>query len=62
MDRMLAGVSSRKLARVGEPVGEDVEQPATATSKSTVSEALVERTATALSGLMSRRLDERPRR
>jgi putative transposase len=58
MDRMLAGVSTRKFARVGEPVGEDVEQSATATSKSTVSEAFVERTATALSELMSRRLDD----
>ncbi|MBA3406620.1 MAG: hypothetical protein H0U06_00940 [Solirubrobacterales bacterium] len=26
MDRMLAGVSTRKFARVGEPVGEEVEQ------------------------------------
>src|SRR4051794_10877630 len=49
MDRMLAGVSTRKFARVGEPIGEDVEQSAMATSKSTVSEAFVERTATALS-------------
>ena len=29
MDRMLAGVSTRKYARVGEPVGEEVEQEAT---------------------------------
>ena len=28
MDRMLAGVSTRKYKVVGEPVGEDVEQPA----------------------------------
>ncbi len=28
MDRMLAGVSTRKFARVGEPVGEEVEQDA----------------------------------
>lgn len=58
MDRMLAGVSTRKFARVGEPVGTGVEQTASATSKSTVSEAFVERTATALSELMGRRLDD----
>ena len=34
MDRMLAGVSTRKYAQVGEPVGEDVEQEASSTSKS----------------------------
>jgi hypothetical protein len=39
MDRMLAGVSTRKYAVVGEPV----EQQATATSKSTVSELFIER-------------------
>jgi putative transposase len=58
MDRMLAGVSTRKYAQVGEPVGEQVEQEATATSKSTVSELFIERTRTALSELMGRRLDD----
>jgi len=58
MDRMLAGVSTRKFAVVGEPVGTDVEQAATATSKTSVSELFVERTATALSELMGRRLDD----
>jgi putative transposase len=58
MDRMLAGVSTRKFARVGEPVGEEVEHSSTATSKSTVSELFVERTGTALGELMSRRLDD----
>ena len=29
MDRMLAGVSTRKYAVVGEPVGEEVEQAST---------------------------------
>ena len=38
MDRMLAGVSTRKFAGVGEPVGTTVEDSASATSKSTVSE------------------------
>jgi putative transposase len=58
MDRMLAGVSARKCAAVGEPVGDEVEQTSRATSKSSVSEMFVERTATALSELMSRRLDD----
>src|SRR5215204_254152 len=38
MDRMLSGVSTRKFAQVGEPVGADVQATSTATSKSTVSE------------------------
>ena len=58
MDRMLAGVSTRKFAGVGEPVGEEVEQEASATSRTSVSEAFVERTQTALSELMSRRLED----
>src|SRR4051795_10958218 len=58
MDRMLAGVSTRKFARVGEPVGTDVETGSTATSKSTVSEVFVERTRSALGELMARRLDD----
>jgi transposase-like protein len=58
MDRMLAGVSTRKFAGVGEPVGEEVDQTSTSTSKSTVSEVFVERTRTALGELMSRRLDD----
>src|SRR5918995_49648 len=41
MDRMLAGVSMRKFAQVGEPVGSDVEAAASTTSKSTVSELFV---------------------
>jgi len=58
MDRMLAGVSTRRFAGVGEPVGEDVEGGSSATSKSSVSEAFVERTATALEELMSRGLED----
>ncbi len=58
MDRMLAGVSTRKFAVVGEPVGEEVEQAASSTPKSTVSELFIERTRTALGELMSRRLDD----
>jgi transposase-like protein len=58
MDRMLAGVSTRKYAIVGEPVGEDVEASSSSTSKSTVSELFIERTRTALGELMARRLDD----
>jgi transposase-like protein len=58
MDRMLAGVSTRRFARVGEPVGEAVEQRASSKAKSTVSEVFIERTRSALGELMSRRLDD----
>jgi transposase-like protein len=56
MDRMLAGVSTRKFEQVGEPVGARVEQAST--SKTSVSEMFIERTRTALGELMSRRLDD----
>jgi transposase-like protein len=58
MDRMLAGVSTRKFEQVGEPVGASVEQAAASTSKTSVSELFVERTRTALGELMGRRLDD----
>jgi putative transposase len=58
MDRMLAGVSTRRFARVGEPVGSDVEQASASTSKTSVSEMFIERTRSALSELMSRRLED----
>jgi len=44
MNRMLAGVSTRKYAGVGEPVGEEVERESRSTSKSTISELFIERT------------------
>ncbi len=56
MDRMLAGVSTRRFAGIGEPVGERVEKDSSATSKSSVSEAFIERTTTALGELMGREL------
>ena len=55
---MLAGVSTRKFAGTGEPVGEEVETSSTSTSKSSVSEIFIERTRTALAELMSRRLED----
>jgi putative transposase len=58
MDRMLAGVSTRKFARVGEPIGSEIEQTAVSKAKSTVSEMFIEKTRTALAELMARRLDD----
>ena len=58
MDRMLAGVSTRRFARVGEPVGEQLERSSSTTSKTSVSEMFVERTRTALGELMRRRLED----
>jgi putative transposase len=58
MDRMLAGVSTRKFAQVGEPVGEEVERSSSSTSKTTTSEMFIERTRSALGDLMGRRLDD----
>ncbi|MCA1699583.1 MAG: transposase, partial [Actinobacteria bacterium] len=58
MDRMLAGVSTRKFAVVGEPVGNEVEDSSSATAKTSVSELFIERTRTALGELMGRPLDD----
>ena len=58
MDRMLAGVSTRRFARVGEPVGSEVEASSSSTGKTAVSDMFIERTRTALGELMSRRLDD----
>ncbi len=58
MERMLAGVSTRRFARVGEPVGGEVERSASSTRRSTVSEIFVESTRTALGELMERRLSD----
>jgi transposase-like protein len=58
MDRMLAGVSTRKFAGVGEPVGLGVETEASATGKSSVSEMFIQQTRTALGELMGRRLED----
>ena len=58
VERMLAGVSTRRYRRIQEPVGAMVEQTARSTSKSSVSRAFVERTRQALGKLMGRRLDD----
>ena len=58
LERMLAGVSTRRYRRVQEPVGASVERAARSTSKSSVSRAFVERTREGLGELMGRRLDD----
>jgi transposase-like protein len=58
LERMLAGVSTRRYRRTQEPVGSEVEQAARSTSRSAVSRTFIERTRGALAGLMSRRLDD----
>ena len=56
LERMLAGVSTRRYARTGEPVGSDVEESGRSTSKSAVSREFVSRTREHLIELMSRPL------
>jgi putative transposase len=58
MERMLAGVSTRRYARTQDPVGSDVEQTSRSTSKSAVSRTFVARTSERLGELMARRLDD----
>jgi putative transposase len=58
LEKMLAGLSSRRYARGLEPAGQAVEEAAAATSKSAVSRRFVTATETALAELMSRRLDD----
>ena len=56
LERMLAGVSTRRYPRTQEPVGEDVESRST--SKSAVSRTFVERTRESLAQLMGRDLGD----
>jgi transposase-like protein len=58
LERMLAGVSTRRYGRVQEPVGEQVEIGARSTSKSAVSRTFVQRTRENLAQLMGRRLED----
>jgi putative transposase len=58
LERMLAGVSTRRYRRTQEPVGEDVVTTERSTSKSSVSRTFVERTRQALGELMSRQLGD----
>jgi transposase-like protein len=56
LERMLAGVSTRRYRRAQEPVGEQVEAGARSTSKSAVSRTFVQRTRDLLWRLMNRPL------
>jgi hypothetical protein len=56
LERILAGVSTRKYRRVQEPVGDGITERERSTSKSSVSRAFVQRTREALWHLMSRQL------
>ena len=58
LERMLAGVSTRRYRRTQEPVGSQVEARERSTSKSSVSRTLIERTRRSLGELMGRRLDD----
>ncbi|HWY17347.1 MAG TPA: IS256 family transposase [Solirubrobacteraceae bacterium] len=58
LERMLAGVSTRRFQRTQEPVGEQVEAQARSTSKSAVSRTFVARTSETLKALMDRRLED----
>jgi putative transposase len=58
LERMLAGVSTRRYRRTQEPVGTEVETKARSTSKSAVSRTFVERTREGLGELMSRQLGD----
>ena len=58
LERMLAGVSTRRYRRAQEPVGPEVETDARSTSKSAVSRTFVHRTRQLLWNLMNRPLSD----
>lgn len=58
MERMLAGVATRRHRAVAEPVGQDVTSTATSTSRSAVSRRFKTATTKALDELMARDLSE----
>ncbi len=58
LEKMLAGLSSRRYTAGLEPAGQAVEEAAAATSKSAVSRRFVAATETALAELMARRLED----
>lgn len=58
VERMLAGVATRRHAAVAEPVGEAIEATARSTSKSSVSRRFKQATETALAELLARDLTE----
>jgi putative transposase len=58
LERMLAGVSTRRYGRTGEPVGSELDEQERSTSKSAVSREFVSRTREHLIELMSRPLGD----
>lgn len=58
MERMLAGVATRRHTRAAEPVGAQVESTAKSTSRSAISRRFVKQTETALAELMTRDLTD----
>src|SRR5271166_4470111 len=56
MERMLAGVATRRHARTAEPVGAQIDREAKSTSRSAISRRFVKQTETALGELMARDL------
>ena len=56
MERMLAGLATRRHTAAAEPVGADIEESASATSRSAISRRFVAQTKTALAELLARDL------
>ncbi len=56
MERMLAGLATRRHTAAAEPVGQAVQEAASATSRSAVSRRFIAQTKTALAGLLARDL------
>jgi len=56
LERMLAGVATRRHARIAEPVGKALAEAATSTGRSAVSRRFVKETETALAELLARDL------
>src|SRR5215218_2790374 len=56
LERMLAGVATRRHARAAEPVGEQIAAASTSMSRSAISRRFVRQTETALGELMARDL------
>ena len=58
LERMLAGVATRRHARIAEPIGKAVLESSTSTGRSAVSRRFVKETETALAELLARDLTE----
>ena len=58
LERMLAGVATRRHARIAEPIGKAVLEGATSTGRAAVSRRVVKETETALAELLARDLTE----